>query len=118
MAAGAAAVVVCQLKPMQTTDVSPYNGLLDKYLRGEKDRGRDGFGCSTQIRLDFLKGDGHHVRPEFASVIDRTYACAMLGIHVPFPTPFDEFTPSFLRQRWESEWPRVGVRSNTANHGW
>ena len=97
---------------------TPYNTLLDEYLRRETQRGRGGFGCRTQIRLDFLKSDGHHIRPEYCSVIDRTYACALLGVHVPFPTPLDEFTPSFVRQRWESEWPRLGARASTAYHGW
>ena len=114
----AVAVVVCQLKPMETTDVTPYNQLLDEYLVRERDRGRDGFGCRTQIRLEFLKSDGYHLRPKFGSVLDRTYACALLGIHVPFPTPLDEFTPRFIWQRWESEWPRLGARASTAHHGW
>ena len=118
MAAGAAAVVVCQLKPMQTIDVTPHNELLDHYLRREKQQGRDGFGCRTQIRLDFLRGDGHHIRPEFGSVLDRTYACALLGINVPFPTPLTEFAPSHVRQQWEAEWPRLGGRAETAHHGW
>ena len=69
MAAGAVAVVICQLKPMEVADVTPFNEFLDQYLRGERDRGRDGFGCRTQIRLEFLKADGYHVKPEFGSVI-------------------------------------------------
>ena len=116
MAAGAAAVVVCQLKPMQTTDVTPYNNSLNAYLRREKERGRDGSGCRTQIRLNFLKADGYHVRPEFGSVIDRTYACAFLGIEVPSPTPWDEFSPSQVRQMWESEWPRLAGGGTGVNH--
>ena len=117
MAAGAVAVVVCQLKPMQTTDVTPYNDILDSYLRREKERGRDGFGCRTMIRLDSLKGDGYHLRPEFWSVLDRTYACAMLGIDVPFPTPWNDFAPSHVRQRWEMEWPRLGGGAHMDRHG-
>ena len=118
MAAGAVAVVICQLKPMQIVDVTPYNELLSDYLRREKERGRDGYGCRTQIRLDSLKGDGYHMRPEFWSVLERTYACALLGMEVPFPTPWDEFAPDYIRQKWESEWPRlVGGGSNTANNG-
>ena len=120
MAAGARAVVVCQLKPMQTTDVGPYNDFVDRYLRGEKERGRGGYGCRTQIRLDFLKADGHHVKPEFGSVIDRTYACALLGVNVPFPTPWNEFTPNHVRQQWEADWPRLagGGRDTIHHHGW
>lgn len=107
MAAGAQAVIVCQLKPMQTVDVTPFNQQLCDYLRREKKRGRDGFGCRTQIRLDYLKGDGYHVRPDFLSVIDRTYACAFLSAEVPDPTPLDEFAPSFVREQWKADWPRL-----------
>ena len=47
--AGAGAVVVSQLKPMQLKDVSPYNSLLSDYLRAEKAQGQGGYGCRTQI---------------------------------------------------------------------
>ena len=116
--AGAVAVVVCQLKPMEITDVTPYNQLMDEYLGRERDRGRDGFGCRTQIRLDFLKPDGYHVRPDFDAVIDRTYACAFLGVPVPRPTPWDCFVPDNVRRRWELEWPRLAGRGlSMINHG-
>ena len=118
MAAGAVAVVVCQLKPMQTVDVTPFNDLLNCYLRAERNKGRDGFGCQTMIRLGFLKPDGFHIRPDFSSVIARTYACAFLGIEVPDPTPWDEFTPSHGRISWESDWPRLaGGRATMTHHG-
>lgn len=118
MAAGAEAVVVCQLKPMQTADVTPYNDLLNGYLRAEKDKGRDGFGCQTMIRLDSLKADGFHIRPDFISVVARTYACAFLGIEVPDPTPWDKFAPSHDRTAWESDWPRLaGGGANMIHHG-
>ena len=118
MAVGAAAVVVCQLKPMQATDVTPFNQQLDCYLKREKERGRDGFGCRTMIRMDSLKGDGYHLKPEYGSVLDRTYACAILGNDVPFPTPGSEFTPSFVKKRWESEWPRLpGGGTDMTHHG-
>ena len=118
MAAGARAVVVCQVKPMQTTDVTPYNVLLNGYLRTERNRGRDGFGCQTMIRLDFLKSDGYHIRPDFVSVLARTYACAFRGINVPDPTPWDDFAPSFGRRAWEVEWPRLaGGRASMTQHG-
>ena len=107
MAAGAQAVIVCQLKPMQTIDVTQYNDQLNNYLRREKEKGRDGFGCRTQIRLGHLKGDGYHVRPDFLSIIDKSYACAFLGIDVPDPTPMNEFAPDSVRRRWESDWPRL-----------
>ena len=119
MRAGATGVVVCQIKPMQVTNVTPHNDLLNGYLRAEKRKDRDGFGCRTMIRMDFLKSDGHHVKPEFCSVIARTYACAFLGVEVPDPTPWGDFAPSFDRTRWESDWPRLGGgdRAFMTNHG-
>ena len=113
--AGAKAVVLCQLKPMQLTNVTPYNELLDNYLRN---LGSGGYGCRTQIRLEYLKTDGYHILPQYDSIIDRTYACALMGIPVPYPTPFNEFVPYHVRQRWEREWPRIGVEGRTINHGW
>ena len=68
--------------------------------------------------MDYLKADGFHIRPEFVSVIDRTYACAFLGIPVPYPTPFDEFVPASVRQRWEVEWPRLGGGRPMIQYGW
>ena len=118
MAAGARAVVVCQVKPMQTTDVTPHNVQLNTYLRMERNRGRDGFGCQTMIRLDFLESDGYHLRPDSHSVVARTYACAFRGINVPDPTPWDEFTPSYGRRARELEWPRLaGGRASMTQHG-
>ena len=118
MEAGAAAFVICQLKLMQFTDVTPYNTLLNDYLRSERHQGRGGHGCRTQIRLDNLKSDGYHVVPQLDSTIDRTYACAFLGIPVPCPTPWDEFVPLHVRRRWETEWPSlVGGGASMANNG-
>ena len=102
--AGAAAVVVCQVKPMELGDVTPYNELLSDYLREQ----RWGFGCLTQIRLGHLRNDGFHIKPQFDSIIDRTYACAIRGIPVYDPTPRGEFVPSHMRRRWQKEWPRIG----------
>ena len=96
--AAAEAVVVCQIKPMQLTDVRPFNALLHEYLRGV-----GGFGCQTQVRMEFLKKDGYHVLPQFDSVIDRTYACALQGVPVPCPTPEEDFVPDYVRRRSEKE---------------
>ena len=102
-AAGSAAIVTCQVKPMQVVDVTPHNELLSNFLRE-----RNAFGCRTQIRLPFLKDDGFHVRPQYDSTIDMTYACALRGVEVPCPTPLGDFVPDHMRRRWEKEWPRVG----------
>ena len=116
--AGARAIIVCQLKPMQVADVSPFNSHLDNYLREEKARGRQGFGCRTQIRLNYLKHDGFHIKPDYVSVIDRTYACAIRGVKVPDPTPIDGFVPDSVRQRWEAEWPGLTGRCQMNKDGW
>ena len=119
MSMGAAGAVVCQLKQMEITDVTPYNRLLHEYLQMEQRYGCGGYGCRTQIRLDQLKPDGYHVRPSFSGVIYRSYACAMLGIEVPCPTPDDGFVPTIVRRRWEAEWPSVSSkgRAQYERHG-
>ena len=115
MLAGAASIVVCELKPMQVTDVTPFNKELSSYLRMQP----GGFGCRTQIRMNYLKSDGFHIQPMYDSIVDRTYACAILGVPVPCPTPFDEFVPDHIRRRWETEWPRVGGQVGQMRiHGW
>ena len=113
MRAGATGVLTCQIKPMQATDVTPYNAYLDDYLRYERLKGRGGYGCRTQITLDSLRPDGFHVKPEYDSVVDKTYACAILGVSVPCPTPVDQFLPYHVRLRQEKEWPRIGQNQQT-----
>ena len=61
--------------------------------------------------------NGFHVLPEVVTVLDRTYACAILRFPVPCPTPMEEFLPEQVRLRWETEWPRVGGRPLN-HHGW
>ena len=122
--ASAVAVVVCEVKPMQVTDVRPHNTLLDSYLRS---KGRTGYGCSTQIQMNTLKPDGYHINPSEFSVLAKTYACAIQGLPVPCPTPVDDFIPLMERRRYEVEWPRVDNRDGpqgrvsqgqNLNHGW
>ena len=122
--ASAVAVVVCEVKPMQVTDVRPYNSLLDSYLRS---KGRTGYGCRTQIQMKTLKPDGFHINPSEYSVLAKTYACAIQGLPVPCPTPADDFIPLVDRRKYEAEWPRVENRSGpqgrvsqgqNMNHGW
>ena len=111
--AGAAAVVICQLKPMEIADVTLYNSLLDDYLRAQ---GGTGFGCRTQVLRSHLKPDGYHVRGQFDSVIDMTYACAILGRPVPRPTPLEDFAPEMARRRYRAEWPSL-VRNGAGGRG-
>jgi hypothetical protein len=110
----AQAVVVCEVKPMQHVDVTPYNIALHMECVG-----REGVhGCHTQTRLGHLAGDGFHIRAAYASVLERTYACALLGIPVPFQTPpghFAEGTHQTERGKFEREWPRPGGEPRQRN---
>ena len=111
--AGAAVVVVCEIKPMEVLDVTPYNRVLHHYLRAVGD-----FGCQTQIRRSFLQRDGYHIQHQYDSVLDKTYACALMGIYVPRPTPVEDFLPEFARRRREQEWPRLaGSRDSWGQRG-
>ena len=105
LAAGAEAVVVAQVKPMQNVDVRLHNQSLDEYLRAQ---GRGGYGIETQIRMSYLRHDGFHIGRQFDSVVDKTYACALLGVRVPCPTPIDDFEPDNVRRRREREYPALG----------
>ena len=67
---------------MPITDVRPYNLLLSQYLSA---CGPGGFGCHTQIKIEFLQ-DRFHIQPQFCTMLDRPYACAIRGIPVPCPT--------------------------------
>ena len=116
--AGAAQVVTCEIKPMTIVDVRPYNNTLHDYLCQQPD---EGLGCRTQIRMSDLKGNGFHVLPECVTILDRTYACAIRGVPVPCPTPFDDLVPPFVRRNWEAEWPRLGGMGGRApikRYGW
>ena len=102
--AGAVATVVCQPKPMEVVDVSPYSSAIHDYLQAQ---GGMGFGCGTQVRRNFLERDGYHIQPRFASVISITYACAVLGWHVPDPTPWEDFKPEWERRRFDADYPSL-----------
>ena len=108
----AAAVVVCQVKPMTMIDVRPYNHLIHEYLGT---CGKAGFGCNTQIRQEYLAPDGFHIAHRFSSVVDRTYACALLGTPVPEPVPDTDFIPLAHRRSWETEWPSLVGNAGPGN---
>ena len=61
--------------------------------------------------MEYLRNDGFHVKGEYDWVIDKTYACALLGLPPPFPTPRNEFEPGHIRRRREVEWPALRGRS-------
>ena len=111
--AGAVASVVCQAKPMEVADVTPYNSLLHEHLQAQ---GGQGFGSRTQVRREFLERDGYHVKPGFLPVICGAYASAILGWPVPNPTPWEEFAPDYVRRRLGAEWPSLG-RGNAWGQG-
>jgi hypothetical protein len=79
---GASGVTVCETKPMKLMDVTPYSNLLQQRCRERK----VGW-CPTQLAVDNLKEDGYHVLPSFLQVLDATYACIVMGVQVPNPTP-------------------------------
>ena len=61
--------------------------------------------CQTQLGVDDMREDGFHVLPSSLRILDKTYACAVMGVKVPHPTP--------VYQKWrhkmvEQGWPRVG----------
>ena len=126
--AGARETVVCQIKPMEVVDVTAHSVMIHDYLQAEIAKGRTGYGCSTQVRRQFLKRDGYHIQPQYDSLIDRTYACAMLGFPVPEPTPLEELAPEYVRRRYHSDYPslarrvergqRVGFEGPRVNYGW
>ena len=89
---------------MAMLDVRPYNRQLHSYLEA---CGDSGYGCNTQIRLDFLASDGFHISYKYWSVLHRTYACALLGTPVPCPLLDDDFVPVSFRRSWDCQWPRL-----------
>ena len=113
----AESATVCQIKPMRHMDVSPYNYILDDYLRFWGI-----FACPTQIRMEDLRG-GFHIKHQADSVLDKTYACAILRVPVPCPTPAENFVPEFVRMQFQKDWPLPGGRivaseGYRGNHGW
>ena len=106
---GARDLRVMQIKPMRYVDVRPYNERLHHYLLDCPD---PTYGCRTQIRMNFLKADGFHIHPMYYSVLDRTYACALLAVEVPCPTPDDDYVPMEVRRNYQRDWPRLAGGEN------
>ena len=114
---GARATVFCQIKPMKHVNVVPHNKLLHEYLSFH-----DIYGCQTMIRAEYLRWDGFHISSQYKTVLHRQYACALLGVPVPCPTPFEDFLPGNVRHSYDQEWPALGTsrRGEVSNsrHGW
>jgi hypothetical protein len=99
---GARDVTVSEVKPMTLKDVKPYSNRLRQRCMEKK----VGW-CQSQLGVEDLKEDGFHVLPSSLRILDKTYACAVMGVKVPHPMP--------IYQKWrhkliEQEWPRMGQR--------
>jgi hypothetical protein len=79
---GAKEVAVCEAKPMSLLNVTPFTDLLKRRCLASK----IGW-CQTQLGIGHLKEDGYHILPSFLQILDATYACAVMGVPVPHPTP-------------------------------
>ena len=112
--AGAEEVVLCEVKPMQHVDVVPFNARIHALILHTEGVG----GCSTQIQHEYLGRNGYHVRTEFGSVLDRTYACAVVHRAVPCPYYDSTMYDWYLAREMEREWPPLwgGRMSSRQGH--
>ena len=117
----AAAAVVLQTKPIRHLNVTPFNDMIHKLCVSRQRV----FGCHTQIRMRDLARDGYHVAPYCMDVIDKTYACAILGKPVPCPTPDEDFSHHEQTVEYRKNFPRLGGADKrgqdsdrNAIHGW
>jgi hypothetical protein len=124
----AAAVVVMEAKHIRHLDVTMFNEAFHKLCVPRKNV----FGCHTQVKMRDLGRDGYHVSPHCVDILDKTYACSILGIPVPCPTQARDFFHPMQNREYEAAWPRIrengggrmrredqeGTRSSNAIHGW
>ena len=116
----AAATVVIEIKPIRHLDVTPFNRTIHDLCKPRQKV----FGCRTQVTMRDLGRDGFHVSPYCADVIDKTFACALLGIPVPNPTLFQDFFHPEQTEGYRHEFPRIsetdrsGRGGVTTIHGW
>ena len=98
---GAVGVVGCEVKPMKFMDVTPYSRAIHTACLRLRAHGHRVHGCQTQTGVSHLGKDGYHILPSFAGVLDRTYACAIMGVPVPCPTPsWDKYRGVELGGGW------------------
>jgi hypothetical protein len=93
-------VVICEGKPMRHMDVAPYSHAL--HLKSLE---KGTFGCRNQIREKDLGNDGFHLKRSSLSILEKTYACAVLGVPVPCLAPPGLEWRQRQRQFYEEEWP-------------
>ena len=112
---GAVGVVGCEVKPMNFMDVTPYSWAIHSACLRLRTHGHRVYGCQTQTGVSHLKKDGFHILPSFSTVLDRTYACAIMGVPVPCPTPsWDRYRDVNLRGEWPT--PRE-AQGQGSSHG-
>jgi hypothetical protein len=99
---GAKGVTICKVTPMTTMDVTPYSELIRRRCQEKK----IGW-CQTQLEVAHMREDGYHVVPTSLKILDATYVCAVIGVHVPHPTPTYRKWRHYLQQQ---EWPHMGDR--------
>jgi hypothetical protein len=99
---GAKGVTVCEIKPMTTMDVTPYSELIRRRCQEKKINW-----CQTQFEVAHMREDGYHILPSSLKILDATYACAVVGVHVPHPTPAYR---KWRHQLQQQEWPHIGER--------
>ena len=98
---GAVGVCVCEVKPMNFMDVTPYSNAIHSACLRMRAQGHQVQGMETQIGVSNLMKDGFHIMPSFAGVLDKTYACAVVGVPVSCPTPsWDRYRDPSLKDRW------------------
>jgi hypothetical protein len=79
---GARGMTVCEVKPMNLMDMTPYSKSLYHSCRNKKISW-----CQTQSGVRNLRDDGYHMLPASFRVLNVTYAYAVMGKPVPNPTP-------------------------------
>lgn len=110
---GCTGVVLCEVKPIHFMDVTPYNNALNL-----KSLEKGTYGCKNQIRDEDLGSDGFHVKQSCLSVLEKTYACAALGVRVPCPSPPGLGWHLRRQRRYEAEWPRVRRTAREMENVW
>ena len=112
-AAGAATVIVCQVKPMRSLDVRLHNEHIHQYLKDVP----GGYGVPTMVRMEYLRKDGLHIDSRYDSILDRNYAYALQGTRIPCPTPHCNFIPDDVRRTYYADFPRTTPQGNSNQNG-
>jgi hypothetical protein len=96
---GARGLAICKVKRISLLDVTPFSELLHKKCVANKIAW-----CKTQLEITNLKDDGYHILLSSLQVLDATYACAVIGVPVPHPTPNYK---KWRHHNLQREWPRL-----------